>query len=33
LETDDTNNFTWVDIQISGNSVSVKEYGPAAQPI
>jgi hypothetical protein len=33
LETDNTNNFTWVDIQISGNSVSVIKYGPAAQPI
>ena len=32
-ETNNTNNFTWVDIQISGNSVSVIEYGPAAQPI
>jgi hypothetical protein len=32
-ETDNTNNFTWVDIRISGNSVSVIEYGPAAQPI
>ena len=33
LESDDTNNFTWVEIQISGNSVSVRSYGPAAQPI
>jgi hypothetical protein len=32
-ETNDTNNFTWVDIQISGNSVSVTRYGPYAQPI
>jgi Lysyl oxidase len=33
LESDDSNNFTWVEIQISGNSVSVIAYGPAAQPI
>jgi hypothetical protein len=32
-ETNNTNNFTWVNIQISGNSVSVIRYGPAAQPI
>jgi hypothetical protein len=32
-ESDETNNFTWVDIQISSSSVSVKSYGPAAQPI
>jgi hypothetical protein len=34
-ETNNTNNFTWVNIQISGTSVSVIEggYGPAAQPI
>ena len=33
-ETSNTNNFTWVIIQISGNrSVSVLRYGPAAQPI
>jgi hypothetical protein len=33
LESDDSNNFTWIEIQISGNSVSVIAYGPAAQPI
>jgi hypothetical protein len=33
LESDDSNNFSWVKIQISGNSVSVIAYGPAAQPI
>jgi len=33
LESDDSNNFTWVEIQISGNSLSVIAYGPAAQPI
>lgn len=32
-ETNNTNNFTWVNIQISGDSVSVLRYGPAAQPI
>jgi Lysyl oxidase len=32
-ESNNTNNFTWVDIQISGNSVRVIKYGPAAQPI
>jgi hypothetical protein len=32
-ESNDTNNFTWVDIQISGNSFSVDGYGPAAEPI
>jgi hypothetical protein len=32
-ESNNTNNFTWVDIQISGDSVSVIRYGPSAQPI
>jgi len=32
-ETNNSNNFTWVDIQISGNSVKVIRQGPAAQPI
>jgi hypothetical protein len=32
-EANNTNNFTWVDIQISGTSVSVIRYGPSAQPI
>jgi lysyl oxidase len=32
-ETNNANNFTWVDIQISGNSVSVIQWGPAARPI
>ena len=32
-ETNNANNFTWVDIQISGNSVSVIRWGPAARPI
>jgi lysyl oxidase len=29
-ESSDSNNFTWLDIQISGNSVSVTNHGPAA---
>jgi hypothetical protein len=33
LEANNANNFTWVDIQISGNSVSVIRWGPAARPI
>jgi hypothetical protein len=32
-ERNETNNFTWVDIRISGNSVNVIRYGPAAKPI
>ena len=32
-ESDNTNNFAWVNIKISGSSVSVVRYGPAAQPI
>jgi hypothetical protein len=32
-ESNNTNNFTWVNIRISGDSVSVKRYGPSAQPI
>ena len=32
-ESNNSNNFTWVDIQISGTSVSVIKYGPAAKPI
>ena len=32
-EANNTNNFTWVNIQISGDSVRVKRYGPSAQPI
>jgi hypothetical protein len=33
LESDNSNNFTWVEVQISGTKVSVVAYGPAAQPI
>jgi hypothetical protein len=29
-ETNNTNNFTWVNIKISGSSVSVIKYGPSA---
>ena len=32
-ESNNSNNFTWVNIQISGTSVSVIRHGPAAQPI
>ena len=32
-ESNDSNNSTWVEIQLSGNSVSVISYGPSAQPI
>ena len=32
-ESDDSNNFTWVDIQLESSSVSVKKQGPSAQPI
>ena len=32
-EKKEKNNFTWVDIQISGDSVSVIRYESAAQPI
>jgi hypothetical protein len=33
LEGSETNNFTWVDIQIKGNSVKIVAHGPSAQPI
>ena len=33
LESNESNNFSWVEIQISGNSLSVIAYGPSAQPI
>lgn len=33
LESDDSNNFTWVDIQLKSSSVRVVQYGPSAQPI
>ena len=36
VESNNTNNFTWVDVQLKGGSnpkVSVLQYGPSAQPI
>jgi hypothetical protein len=33
LEEDNTNNFTWLDIKIQGNTVIVTRHGPAAQPL
>jgi hypothetical protein len=33
LESNDSNNSTWLEVQISGTSVSVTAYGPSAQPI
>ena len=33
LESDNSNNIAWVNIKISGDSVSVVRYGPAARPI
>ena len=33
LESNDLNNFTWVDIQIGSSSVKVVRQGPSAQPI
>ena len=33
LESDEENNFTWADLQITGNSVTVLDYGPSAPPV
>ncbi|HEV2091988.1 MAG TPA: lysyl oxidase family protein, partial [Rubrobacter sp.] len=33
LESDETNNSTWVDLQITGNTVTVLQYGPSAPPV
>jgi hypothetical protein len=33
LESDDSNNFTWVEIQLKSSSVRVVQQGPSAQPI
>ena len=33
LESDETNNSTWVDLQITGNTVTVLKYGPSAPPV
>ena len=33
LESDETNNSTWADLQITGNTVTVLQYGPSATPV
>jgi hypothetical protein len=33
LESDETNNATWADLQITGNTVTVLQYGPGATPV
>ncbi len=33
VESNNTNNFTWVDIQLKTSSVRIVGYGPSAQPI
>ena len=33
LESDNSNNFTWVNIRLSGNQVSVSKHGPYVRPI
>jgi hypothetical protein len=33
LESDETNNVTWADLEITGSSVTVLQYGPSAPPI
>jgi len=33
LESDETNNATWADLQITGNTVTVLQYGPSASPV
>jgi hypothetical protein len=33
LESDETNNLTWADLQITGNTVTVLQYGPSAPPV
>jgi hypothetical protein len=33
LESDETNNSTWATLQITGNTVTVLEYGPSAPPV
>jgi len=33
LESDETNNSTWVDLQITGDTVTVLKYGPSAPPV
>jgi len=33
LESDETNNSTWADLQITGNTVTVLQYGPSAPSV
>ena len=33
LESDETNNSTWADLQITGDTVTVLAYGPSAPPV
>jgi hypothetical protein len=33
LESDETNNSTWADLQITGDTVTVLEYGPSAPTV
>jgi hypothetical protein len=33
LESDETNNSTWADLQITGDTVVVLEYGPSSPPV
>ena len=33
LESDEKNNSTWADLQKTGNTVTVLEYGPSAPPV
>ncbi len=33
LESDETNNSTWADLEITGDSVTVLQYGPSAPPV
>jgi hypothetical protein len=33
LESDETNNATWADVQITGDTVTVLQYGPSAPPV
>ncbi len=33
LESDETNNSTWADLQITGNTVTVLQYGPSPPPV
>jgi hypothetical protein len=33
VESNNTNNFTWANVQLKHSQVSVLRYGPSAQPI